>query len=162
MAVCPGSSAGLSFRVLNGDRPASRRRAAGRTCSTWPDTNTAGHSDLPTDAGVLRGILLGEDFAPMQTTRGCARSGLRALRPTRRRGLLLFVRLLAGAGQTPWTRRWHASAIHEPRPPAPPCARQAEAQVVVAVARRVPVAIRRPAVPGVVVPAAAAFHPVRA
>ena len=36
-----------------------------------------------------------------------------------------------------------------------------EPQVVVAVARLVPVAIGRPAVPGVVVPAAATVHPVR-
>ena len=37
-----------------------------------------------------------------------------------------------------------------------------EPQVVVAVARRVPVPVRRPCVPGVVVPAAAANHAVRA
>ena len=39
---------------------------------------------------------------------------------------------------------------------------EAEAEVVIAVARRVPVAIRRAAVPGLVVPAAAAVDPVGA
>gem|GEM_PF-4164244 len=42
------------------------------------------------------------------------------------------------------------------------CAGKAKAQVVVPVARGVVVTIRRPAVPRVVVPATAAFHPVRA
>ena len=42
------------------------------------------------------------------------------------------------------------------------CAQEARAQVVVAIARRVVVAIRRPRVRGVVVPAAATIHPVRA
>ena len=37
-----------------------------------------------------------------------------------------------------------------------------ETQVIVAVARRVPVPFRRPRVPGAVVPAAAANHAVRA
>jgi hypothetical protein len=38
----------------------------------------------------------------------------------------------------------------------------AEAQVVVPVVRRIPVAVRRPAVTGVVVPATTAIHAVRA
>lgn len=42
------------------------------------------------------------------------------------------------------------------------CAGEAKAQVVVPVARGVVVAISRPAVPCVVVPSAAAIHPVRA
>lgn len=42
-----------------------------------------------------------------------------------------------------------------------PRAQKAEAQIVVPVAGRVVVPICRPAVPGVIVPAAAAFHPVR-
>jgi hypothetical protein len=47
-------------------------------------------------------------------------------------------------------------------PPAKSSAQKAETEVVVAVARRIPVAIRRPAVDGVVVPTAAPIHPVRA
>jgi hypothetical protein len=47
-------------------------------------------------------------------------------------------------------------------PPAKSSAQKAETKVVVAVAGRVPVAIRRPAVDGVVVPTAAPIHPVRA
>ena len=101
------------------------------------------------------------DLSPVRDWR-VACGGRRALVPTRRRRLLLFVRLLAEAGWTAWTRRWHAGGILEPRPLAPPRAQQAEAQVVVAVAWRVVVAIRRPAVPGVVVPATAPIHPVRA
>jgi hypothetical protein len=47
-------------------------------------------------------------------------------------------------------------------PPAKSSAQKAETEVVVAIARRIPVAIRRPAVDGVVVPTAAPIHPVRA
>ena len=46
-------------------------------------------------------------------------------------------------------------------PPHPLSSGQAKAQVVVPVTRLVPVAVRRPGVAGVVVPRAAAVHPVR-
>ena len=55
----------------------------------------------------------------------------------------------------------HAQSVNGASP-AQPCAQQAEAEVVVAIARRVVVAIRRTAVRGGVVPVAATIHPVRA
>ena len=66
------------------------------------------------------------------------------------------------AGQTPGQtidgdgiRKGHHSAM-------PVCAQEAEPHIVVAVGRRVVVAIGNPHVPGVVVPAATAYHPVGA
>ncbi len=56
----------------------------------------------------------------------------------------------------------HAGMVRKPCPLAEICAQQAEAEVVVSIVRLVVVTIRRPAVPGVVVPSAAPFHTVRA
>jgi len=53
----------------------------------------------------------------------------------------------------------HASMIRKPYPLAEACAQQADPKVVVAVAGRVPVAIRGPSVRGVVVPRAPAQPP---
>ena len=65
-------------------------------------------------------------------------------------------------GMSHLTRRWHADTFLEPCPLTPPRAQQAEAELVGTVAGLVVVAIRRPAVPGVVVPATAPVYPVRA
>ena len=63
----------------------------------------------------------------------------------------------SGIGQ-PDSGRFHQWDIH----PVCGAAEHTKAKVVVPVLRRVPVAVRRTAVPGVVVPAAAPVHPVRA
>ena len=54
----------------------------------------------------------------------------------------------------------HAGMVRKPYPLAQPCAQQAKAEIVVAIAGVVVVAIRRPAVPGGIVPAAAPIDPV--
>ena len=58
----------------------------------------------------------------------------------------------------------HASMVRKPYPLAIACTQQAKAAIAVAVAGVVPevVAVRRPAIPGIVAPVAAAIHAVRA
>lgn len=62
----------------------------------------------------------------------------------------MFVPAFAGHGT-----RWMGQSMPLPCKACTQCAHEAEAHVVVAVVRVVPVAVRRAAVPGVVVPAAA-------
>jgi len=113
------------------------------------------HSSFPRVGGIHHPafrIHHSEDFPP----------GRSAVAPTRPGGAAVFGRVLPGAGPAPGHGLCARGRSVDTAPPAASRAREAEAQVVVPVARIVPVAIRRTAVPGVVVPAAAPFDPVGA
>jgi hypothetical protein len=74
----------------------------------------------------------------------------------------LFVQPKLAQDEQPGHGLMRAGAVRGPRPPAKPCAHQTGAEIVVAIAGRIVVAIRRPAILRGVVPTAAAIDPVRA
>src|SRR6266404_3394157 len=63
---------------------------------------------------------------------------------------------------TTWTWPGHAGTVRKPHPLAPPCAQEADTEIVVAIVKRAAAAMRRPAEAGGAVPTAAPIHAERA